>query len=171
MIDLMTDKGDRLSKLSEDGKVLLVFLRHFGCTFCRETLADVKERRESIERKGVRIVFVHMMSESYAEEIFNVYDMPDIDHISDPAQQLYRHFGLERGTWSQVFGFKVWLRFFMAGLFKGHLVGPLRGDGFQMPGVFLYQNNKVIRAYRHKFASDKPNYLELACGQEDPVSV
>jgi len=165
MIDLMTDKGERLSDLAKEQKLMLVFLRHFGCTFCRETLADIQDRRQDIESKGVRIVFVHMMPESYAEEIFKVYEMSDIDHISDPAKKLYTSFGLETGSINQVLGFKVWLRFFFVGLIKGHMVGPAKGDAYQMPGVFLYHKSKIIKAFRHKFASDKPNYLELACLQ------
>ena len=168
MVDLITDKGFRLSTYSEEHKLLLVFLRHFGCTFCRETLADIQERKETLEKKGVKIVFVHMMPEAYAEEIFKIYDLDGIDHISDPMKKLYNHFGLETGSFNQVLGFKVWLRFVVSGLFKGHLVGPAKGDAWQMPGVFLYHKNKVLRAYRHKQASDRPNYLELAC--EMPIA-
>lgn len=165
MIDLITNNGVRLSELSNSNKLMLVFLRHFGCTFCRETLADIKTRKEQIEAKGVKIVFIHMMPEAYADEIFKIYGMPDVIHISDPAKKLYNHFGLEQGSLWQVLGFKVWLRFFWSGLIKGHLVGPAKGDAYQMPGIFMYHQNKIIKAYRHKFASDKPNYIDFACLQ------
>jgi len=36
----VTQSGERLVELSEMSPVLLVFLRHAGCTFCREALAD-----------------------------------------------------------------------------------------------------------------------------------
>ncbi|MGP1310160.1 MAG: hypothetical protein ACTS27_08185, partial [Phycisphaerales bacterium] len=46
---------------TDDGHagLLLVFLRHAGCTFCREALADVAKRRRRIENAKVRIVLVH----------------------------------------------------------------------------------------------------------------
>ena len=53
-----TQSGHLLSALSETSPVLLVFLRHAGCTFCREAIGDVARDRGAIERSGVRIVLV-----------------------------------------------------------------------------------------------------------------
>jgi hypothetical protein len=63
---------------------------------------------------------------------------------------------------SQLFGWRVWLRGFQAGIMKGHGVGMLVGDGFQMPGVFLLFHGEVINAYIHQNASDRPDYLKIA---------
>ncbi|MFN8816592.1 MAG: hypothetical protein ACK5ZV_07645, partial [bacterium] len=38
----MTSGGQSVAELSMRSPVLMVFLRHFGCTFCREALADVR---------------------------------------------------------------------------------------------------------------------------------
>jgi hypothetical protein len=53
------------------------------------------------------------------------------------------------------------LRAIWAGLFKGHMIGKLRGDGFQMPGVFIFNNGELKQSFIHKFSSDKPDYLKL----------
>jgi hypothetical protein len=50
----------------------------------------------------------------------------------------------------------------LAGL-KGHGIGTLEGDGFQMPGAFVIHHDHVLRAYRHRTAADRPDYVELAC--------
>ena len=40
-----SSSGPSLEQLSHDRPQLVVFLRHFGCTFCRESLADLAEKR------------------------------------------------------------------------------------------------------------------------------
>ncbi len=58
----VTQRGVNLASLSLFGPVLVVFLRHSGCTFCRESLADIARGRAAIEANGTRIVIVHMAS-------------------------------------------------------------------------------------------------------------
>ena len=66
----------------------------------------------------------------------------------------YAAYGLGRGSLSQLFGWRSWLRGAVATL-QGHVVGRLTGDGFQMPGTFLIDTGGVIRfTHRHKDASD-----------------
>ena len=162
MENMVTNKGVSLLELSESGKVLLVFLRQFGCTFCRETLSELLALREEIENEDTEIVLVHQMNDEYAEQILNIYHLNDLHRISDPGLHLYDYFHLKRGTWSQVFGFKVWWRAIVAGIFKGHLIGKEQGDGWQMPGVFVIKDGEVVSKFIHKYASDRPDYLNLA---------
>ena len=51
--------GQTLAALAER-PLFLVFLRHFGCTFCREAVADLAGKRQSIEAKGAPLAFVHL---------------------------------------------------------------------------------------------------------------
>jgi peroxiredoxin len=156
-----TQTGESLLALSQRSPVMVVFLRHFGCTFCREAVADLAERRREIEASGTRIVFVHMGTEQQAQEFFRKYGMEDLPRISDSDRSLYRAFGLPRGSLMELFGPKVWIRGFQAGVMKGHGVGALVGDGFQMPGVFLVFHGEILRSFRHQSAADRPNYVEL----------
>ena len=157
-----TNKGISLQELSEHGKVMLVFLRHFGCTFCREAMADLNDRRADIENHDTTIVLVHQVGEAYARQILEIYGLDDLHRVSDPNLELYHAFELERGSWRQMFGLRVWLRGFVAGILKGHLVGPEQGDGWQMPGVFMVHRNKIIKRFKHQYASDRPDYVQLA---------
>ncbi|MBY0403384.1 MAG: redoxin domain-containing protein, partial [Cyanobacteria bacterium] len=130
---------ENLWRLSQERPLLVVFLRHFGCTFCRETLAELAKVRNSIEStqfdgRGVEIVVVHMSSVKSGNEFLKRYGLEDLRHISDPYRRLYKLFGLRRGRLSQLFGLQVWIRGFQAGVLNGHGVGSLQGDGFQMPG-------------------------------------
>ena len=96
--------GETLFDYSLRQPVLLVFLRHFGCTFCREALADISKQRELIESQGSKIVFVHMTSTDIAERYFNRYGLDGAMHISDPECKFYAAFGLVKGNFTQLFG-------------------------------------------------------------------
>lgn len=160
-----TDQHHRsLDSLSREGPVLVVFLRHFGCTFCREALADLAAVRERLAADGVRPVVVHMSDEARAREFLDGYGLADVARISDPERVLYRAFDLRRGGLGQLFGAKVWWRGLRAGLLDGHGVGALDGDGFQMPGAFLVRDGRILRRFAHRSAADRPDYCELAGG-------
>lgn len=154
--------GRTLAEIAEESPVLVVFLRHAGCTFCREALADLRSHRFEIERHA-RIAIVHMGDDASAEAFFAKYGMADVARISDPERTLYRAFELGRGSLWQLFGPRVWVRGFLAGVMAGHGVGRLKGDGFQMPGTFLVHRGRIVRAHRHKDAADRPDYTEMAC--------
>ncbi|MFZ4544697.1 MAG: SelL-related redox protein [Saprospiraceae bacterium] len=162
-LDVMyTNRSEPLGLITEKQPVLLVFLRHFGCTFCREAIAELAKNKKKIESKGVRIIFVHMAEENIAESFFKEYKFPNAEHISDQMCTYYKEFGLVKGTMNQLFGLKNWARTIESGLIKGHLWGREIGDGFQMPGVFVLNNRKVISSYIHKYVSDHPDYISMA---------
>lgn len=158
---MMTNKGISLKKMSENQPVLLVFLRRFGCTFCREALDDLSKIRPEIEKKGVKVVFVHMSDNVEAEEYFKKYKLPNSIHVSDIECKYYQGFGLVKGNLRQLFGLSVMMRGFKLAMEKGYGIGFI-GDGFQMPGIFLLQNSHVVNSYIHDTAADKPDYFEIA---------
>lgn len=157
-----TQEGDALGDLSFRKPVYLVFLRHFGCTFCREAIAELKDKKAAIEAEGMQIVFVHMGTPEEAEQYFERYGYRQAVHISDPGCMLYNTFRLRRGSFFQLFGLRSWIRGFEAGILKGYGVGKLVGDGFRMPGVFVLYKGEIIKEYRHSHAADRPDYEALA---------
>jgi peroxiredoxin len=157
-----TQLGVTLDELSRLSPILLVFLRHTGCTFCREALADLARQRGEIEASGVRIALVHMSTEKQGECFLRRYGLEALPRVSDPRRSLYRAFGLGRGGLLRLFGPKVWIRGFEAGILRRHGIGRLVGDGFQMPGVFLVFHGEVLASYRHHTAADRPDYLSMA---------
>lgn len=164
---MITNQGQSVGDYSMQQPVLLIFLRHFGCTFCREALADISRQRERLESTGTKIVFVHMAEDELAERYFNRYELFNAVHVSDPICNFYQAFGLIKGNFTQLFGLKSWIRGFSAGVVGGHGVGvQALGDGFQMPGVFTIVKEKVKSSFIHRLASDRPNYDELisCCG-------
>ncbi len=159
--EMRTNTGESLSELADNQPVLLIFLRHFGCTFCREALADISSKRDSLEKSGTKIVFVHMTDYDVADRYFSRYNLDGAIHVSDPQCHFYAAFGLVKGTINQLFGLHSWIRGFSAGVVSGHGAGPQLGDGFQMPGVFVIHQGEIKESFIHKLASDRPDYQDL----------
>ena len=160
---MTSSKGKSLRAHSDEAPQLLVFLRHFGCIFCREALADLGKRRAAIEDDGTEILIVHMGTPEEGEEHLEPFGLDGCAHVSDPSSSLYRAFRLERGRFGQLFGPATWLRGLRA-MLAGHFVGKNIGDGFQMPGVFLLHRGELLKEFRHAHAGEVPDYRELgAC--------
>lgn len=157
----VTQSGQRLLDMSAAAPVLLVFLRHAGCTFCRETLSDLSKHRTTIESNGTRIVIVHMGDVQSMENLLERYELVGLDRIVDATQELYRTFGLKRGTLRQLFGLRVLNRAFLGGALARHGIGPLQGDSSQMPGLFLIHQGAIVRRFRHRSVADRPDYGTL----------
>lgn len=159
---MVTLTGESVADLSRQQPVLLVFLRHFGCTFCREALKDLSDRQEKLNAYGCKLVLVHMSDAETAARYFAKYKLSDVAHVSDYDCRYYEAFGLTKGSARQLFGLHSWIRGFQAGVLDGHGVGTKQlGDGFQMPGVFVLHNGKVVNKFIHKLAGDRPEYVDL----------
>lgn len=159
---MRSQTGRTLIELSHERPVLVTFLRHAGCTFCREALADLAQARSSIEREGKQLAVVHMGNDAAGARLVEAYGLGDIERFSDPECRLYRALDLQRGGLLQLLGPGVLWRGFLAALFARHGFGKLQGDGFQMPGVFVIDRGRVIASYRHKTAADRPDYEAVA---------
>ncbi len=159
---VQTNKGNNLLDLSYQSPVLLVFLRHFGCVYCKESMMDIARKKINFEKDGVHVVMVHMADYNVAEEYMNAFSLHDIEHISDVECKVYATFGLVKGSFSQLFGLKTWIRGFEIAVTKQMIPSNKRvGDGFQMPGVFLLKDGVVQASFIHNSVADKPDYEGL----------
>jgi peroxiredoxin len=154
--------GRTLAELSAEHPVLIVFLRHSGCAFCREALSDLQRQRQRIEADGVSIALAHMVDNDEAGRFFKPYGLDDVPRFSDPTRQLYEAFDLQRGNFWQLMGPAVFWRG-MKAFFSGHGAGRIRGDVAQLPGTFVVHRGQIVQAFRNKTAADRPDYAEMAC--------
>jgi peroxiredoxin len=157
----VTQSGESLVALSESSPVLLLFLRHAGCTFCREALGDLARARRAIEEAGARIILVHMRDSRAIEDLVAKYGLFGVDCICDSEQQLYRAFGLKRAKLRQLIGLRVFLRVVQAAVLGRHGIGRISADSFQMPGLFLIARGRILRRFRHRTAADRPDYAAI----------
>lgn len=157
---IFTNEGNDLRSITEENTVMLVFLRHFGCVFCREALDDFSKIKVELNQLNIKLIFVHMSEESYGDQYFKEYGLESEEHISDPDMTLYEYFGLQKGTFRELYGLKVWSR--AIGLKFGMETKKPLGNMKQMPGVFLLKSGEIINSFIHKSAADKPDYLEIS---------
>ncbi|MEZ4985773.1 MAG: SelL-related redox protein [Saprospiraceae bacterium] len=160
---MLTDGGSNVLELSQPQPLMLIFLRHFGCTFCREALSDIANLRPWIEQTGTRVAFVHMTDFETASKYLNRYNLQGIPHISDPECRFYATFGLMKGNANQLFGLQSLIRGFQVGIVKGNGFNfhQQLGDGFQMPGVFILHEGVIKDGFIHKLSHDRPDYKQL----------
>lgn len=158
---MITNDGTNVLEISKNKNVMLVFLRHFGCQFCRETIDELSTLRNEIETKKTEIIFVHMGDNATAQLYFERFKINNVRHISDPTCNFYAKFGLIKGSFTQLFGLQSWYRGFTLQAKYGAETNKSLGDSFQMPGVFMIQNGKIVESFIHKIVSDKPDYLKL----------
>lgn len=156
-----TSTGESLSAYLQRRRALVLFLRHSGCTFCREALADIALHRRAVEEEGTSIVIVHMMTLERGAAFLARYGLSDLCHVSDPKRIVYAAFDVARGSLRQLIAPAVFLRGLEATL-NGHGVGAAEGDPFQMPGLLLVQGGEIIDRFEFRTAADRPNYLEFA---------
>ena len=151
-----------LIKMTYEQPVLLVFLRHFGCTFCREALSDISNIHQQVLEIGVKVVFVHMVDKKTADLHLASYKFEENMHFGDPEKKLYQYFGVQKGRLRQLYGLSVMMRGIKAGVIDGHgHAFKAIGDVEQMPGLFMLDKGCIIRSYVYQFSSDRPDYLEF----------
>ncbi len=157
------DRADfALSQLWQDGPAVLVFLRHLGCTFCREHTAQLRRDLDTFRQHGAQIGFLTVGkpedTTAYCAERGLV--APFVC-LSDPDKRAYSAYGLSRGSAGELFSPHVVARGFQATL-HGHIVGLPKGDPYQMPGVFIVDRTGVVRyAHRSRDAADNPPNADL----------
>jgi peroxiredoxin len=158
-----TESGKTLLELVDEQPVLLVFLRHFGCAFCRQAIDDVSKIRPELTKRGVQVVFVHLGSPERAKPYFDYYKLSDVERISNPDAWLYQDpvFALARGSVWQIIRPAVWIGWLRGAMFK-YQIGLLKEDALQMPGVFLLKDRAIANFYRHRTIADRPDYLRIA---------
>ena len=141
--------------------VLVVFLRSFGCTFCREAMADVAAVKSTLQSDGAQIAFVHGGTPDEAAPWFAKYGLDDVTVISDPALAHYRAFGLGRTSATSLIDPRVWSRGAVCAL--SHGFGAQTPEMMrQLPGVFVMRGGEVVSEFRHSSPADRPDYVALA---------
>jgi peroxiredoxin len=149
--------GSFADQLSE-APTLLVFLRFFGCIFCRETVSDLRKLSE--EREGFpNVLFVSEAGATEARAFVRRY-WPNARVIADPKADLYAAFGVGKSI----------LKAFSPGVFsarrraldKGHEVGALDGNAFRMPGAFLVRGSEIVWSHHFKHSADQPDFDRAA---------
>lgn len=155
------ETGQTLLQLLDEQPLLVIFLRHFGDSFTREAIHDVSKAKPALDKRGVRIVFIHMADHERARPYFEKYGLGGIDRVSDPEMKLYTApvFHLLKSTvLPHFFGATAYVKLVKRALWR-YGTGPAgKEDPTQLPGVFFIKERAIYRAFRHKNLGDRPDY-------------
>ncbi|MCW3061574.1 MAG: alkyl hydroperoxide reductase/thiol specific antioxidant/Mal allergen [Capsulimonas sp.] len=143
-----------LSELWERRPIVVVFLRHYGCTFCREQAAWLRRDYAKFQAAGAEVVAIGQGDPKTGKAFQILLSLPYPLLVTGNDLAPYQAYGLDRGTFSQLFGWRSFVRGAIATL-RGHFIGRLSGNGFQMPGTFVIDTGGRIQfVHRHAYASD-----------------
>jgi hypothetical protein len=138
---------------------LLVFLRHFGCVFCRVVVADVRNAATQ-NTNYPNVVFFFQGTVDQGRDFFANY-WKEARAISDTPLVFYRALGVGRGGLREMFGPEVWACGLRA-VSKGHFIGLPVGDPFVMPGAFLVSSaGDVLWQHDFRHAGDHPDWQAI----------
>lgn len=152
--------------------VLLVFLRQFGCIFCRQTIAELREAAASAPDYPP-VLFFFQGTPTEGRAFLRRY-WREARAVADAEEWFYRAFGVERATLLQALGPAVWRAEWRARR-QGHAGGPPSGDIWRMPGVFLVRGGGILWRYVPRHAGDHPDFAGIpaiarAAAPEAPVA-
>ncbi len=141
-----------------EGPALLAFLRHLGCLFTREWVADLR-RTVDADPAYPPVVLVHLGAVADGEAFFGKYD-PEARAIADPAEGLFKAFGLGRARLAQLLGPEV-IACGLRATLKGHGAGKPVGDPWILPGLFLVEGDRILWDHRARHAGDHPDFAGI----------
>jgi peroxiredoxin len=151
----------RLSDYWTKQPVVLVFLRHLGCIFCREQVGLLRGSYQKFASAGVEVICVAQGDAKTGKAFSILMDLPYPILMCGDDVSVFRAYGLGRGSAGQLFGLPSILRGFQA-FFAGFRQGAVVGDGFQMPGIFVVDRGGIVRfVHRHRHAGDNPDTAGL----------
>jgi hypothetical protein len=131
---------------------VIVWLRHFGCVFCREQVAEIRGKRSEIEAFGAGIAFVGNGTPR-AAAWFRKKFAADSTVLTDPGLVTYKAIGARSGMLSTL-GPSAWgagLRAFRSGARQS----TTKGHPYQQGGlVVMAPGNRVLYQHISKAAGD-----------------
>ena len=146
----------RLSDRWANGPLVVVFMRHFGCAFCREHLILLGHAYDDIRAAGGDVVSIFQYRAESTHNFCRSRHVP-FQCLGDPAKASYRAVGLGRGQVREYLGLNSWKHRRRASR-VGARQGIPKGDVAQRPGTFVVDANGIVAlAHYNNDSSDNPS--------------
>ena len=173
---LLDAEGRRvqLSSFWKERRVVLVFLRYFGCPFCQMHVVKLREDQQLFREAEAEVVLVGQGSPEEGAGFCQRKHLP-FPCLLDGDKSAYRAYGLRRRNLAVVVSPRIAVPFVRANLnSETRQRGLEGGDFFQMPGTFVVDVGGVILlAHRNRTIADSPpNHLllEVLAKLEEPAT-
>jgi len=138
-----------------EGPLAVAFMRHMGCSFCREHLAQLDQARGEIRAAGGEVVAVFQNRGGDARAFCNERRV-GLDCLGDPRREGYGAVALKKGSWKEYIGPAIMMRQLQA-IRSGYRPGAPKGDVSQRPGTFVVgTDGLIVFAHYNRDSSDNP---------------
>lgn len=142
-----------LADLWRDQHAVLVWLRHYACTFCRSYVTQISRHLDQLREAGAAVCGIGMGNRAMAAEFRTRWKL-DFPVLVDGDRVTYQALELRRGRFVDVYGARVLVRG-AANAVRGFPQGPARQDAYQLGGVVVVQRGGDIRyVHRSKVSGD-----------------
>ena len=149
-----------LSSIWPTGPTMLNFLRHFGCTFCRQSLARLEVRHADLEAVGIQVINIAMGNPTHLER-YRERLAPHLHFLARKDDSAHRTYGLKEGNLAQLASFNV-ATSAIGEFARGNIGGVPSGNVRMMPGMFIVDNGgKITYTYYSKDIADHPTVDQL----------
>jgi len=166
--DLTLFNGDgettALSNEWHHGPVILNFLRHFGCTFCRQAMARLEENRDDLAGVGLQVINIAMGEPKHIKRYCGKL-APHLACLGRTDDTVYRAYGLREGNLQELANANV-AKSALGEFLRGNVGGMPVGNMRMMPGTFIIDTDGTVAyAYYSADIADHPtidNLLQAA---------
>jgi peroxiredoxin len=161
-LSLPDDSGEsvRIGDLWSERPVALVFLRHFGCIFCREHAAELNGQIGQIETAGGGVAAIGLGRPEHAAQFRELTGI-SFPLLVSPDTSLHEAMGLGRGSWWRVVGPQNYLRAAQAAR-KGHRTKATGADMTQLGGTFVIDTDGgLLLAHRAGRSADNASVEDV----------
>lgn len=146
-----------IGDIRNERRGILVFVRHFGCIFCRDrvaqTIAEVKHQITDDEF----VAIVGNGTTPMAQDFIDTFKL-DIPLYTDRLGTVYRALGMERKLG---LGPRSWLSAISA-FRKGHRQGQVSGDPLQQGGALVFDTDgRVVHSQTDESAGDNVDWHQI----------
>ena len=159
----------RLGDLWADRPAVLVFLRHYGCVFCRHLATQLHHHRDKFEAQGLRLAVIGQGTPAHARE-FQRDQSVDLPLLVDERRAAYRAAGTKTATLGEVFGPRSLARGarwtvtsrIRQGSIAVHQSKTIGGTTGQLGGVLIVAPDSSVRyAHLSEISGDDPPVAEV----------
>jgi peroxiredoxin len=159
----------RLGDLWADGPALLLFVRHWGCTFCRDQAVRLDRDRDAFTAAGVRPVVIGQGTPEAAARFRADHDI-GVELLVDPGRGAFRAAGTKVGTMGELMGPRQMARALARSLRSGVHQGRTVGHPAQLGGSLLVlADGSLPWCHLSDDASDYPGPREALAAVESAL--
>jgi hypothetical protein len=147
-----------LGSVWADRPAAIVWLRHYGCIFCREQAAELRTIVDEAEKLG-RLAIISTGSLDHGRDFEKTHG-EGLRSLVDSARRTYKVLSFKRGGMSSLDP-RVYLRGIQAAT-KGFMQGRTRGDAMQQGGVLVVAaGGRPVFFQRSEFAGDHAHLEDI----------